>query len=268
MKLIAAIVALVLSTGWLYGEDRPAVVSKGEIEQIVREYILRHPEVLMESVRAYQERERIAAQQRSREAVVAKRRELFEDTASPATGKADAGIRIVQFFDYNCGYCRRVSPTIAKLLEERPDVQVIFKELPILGPESHLAARGALAARKQGGYLEFHRALMDLKSPANAAAIQETAGKLRLDISRLKADMESPEVQAILAENQRLAGAIAVRSTPSFVIGSELVSGAMDLPGFQALIAKALEQAGAAAAPKAEAPLAANAGQSSSRASR
>ena len=267
MKLITAIAALVLSAGCLYGEDRPAVVSKGEIEQIVREYILRHPEVLMESVRAYQERERIAAQQRSREAVVAKRRELFEDTASPAAGKA--GIRIVQFFDYNCGYCRRVSPTIAKLLEERPDVQVIFKELPILGPESHLAARGALAARKQGGYLEFHRALMDLKSPANAAAIQETAGKLRLDISRLKADMESPEVQAMLAENQRLAGAIGVRSTPSFVIGSELVSGAMDLPGFQALIAKARkEAAAAAAAPKAAAPLAANDGQSSSRASR
>jgi protein-disulfide isomerase len=266
MKLIAAIVALVLSAGWLYGEDRPAVLSKGEIEQIVRQYILRHPEVLMESVRAYQERERVAAQQRSREAV-AKRRELFEDTVSPVAGKADAEIRIVQFFDYNCGYCRRVSPTIAKLLEERPDVQVIFKELPILGPESHLAARGALAARKQGGYLEFHRALMDLKSPANAAAIEETAGKLGLDFSRLKAAMESPEVQAMLAENQRLAGAIGVRSTPSFVIGNEVVSGAMDLAGFQALIAKALE-ARAAAAPKAEAPLAANAGQSSSRASR
>lgn len=267
MKVNAAIVALVLSTGCLYGEDRPAVASKGEIEQIVREYIVRHPEVLIESVRAYQERERIAAQQRSREAVLAKRRELFEDAASPVAGKADAGIRIVQFFDYNCGYCRRVSSTVAKLLEERPDVQVIFRELPILGPESHLAARGALAARKQGAYLEFHHALMDLKSPATKAAIEETAGKLGLDIARLKADMVSAEVQAMLAENQRLAGAIGVQSTPSFVIGSELVSGAMDLPGFQALIAKALEEK-ASARPKAEAPLAANAGQSSSRAQR
>jgi protein-disulfide isomerase len=266
MKLIAAMITLVLSTGWLYGEDRPAVVSKGEIEKIVREYILRHPEVLMESVRAHQERERVAARQRSREAVRAKRHELFEDTASPLAGKAKADIRIVQFFDYNCGYCRRVSPTLAKLLQERPDVQIIFRELPILGPESHIAARAALASHKQGAYQEFHRALMDLKAPLNAAAIEETAGKLGLDIARLKADMDSAEVQSMLAENQRLAGAIGVQSTPSFVIGSELVSGAMDLAGFQELIAKTVNEK--ADAPKAEAPPAANASRNSSRAPR
>ncbi|MCC6862737.1 MAG: thioredoxin domain-containing protein [Bryobacterales bacterium] len=267
MKLIAGIVTLVLSSGWLYGESGPAVVSKGEIEQIVREYILRHPEVLMESVQAYQQRERAAAKQRSREAISAKRRELFEETAAPRAGSSHAGLRIVQFFDYNCGYCRRVSPTIAQLLKERPDVQVIFRELPVLGPESQLAARAALAAQKQGAYLEFHRALMDLKSPVNGAAVEETAARLGLDTARLKADMASAEVQAVLAENQRVAGAIGVRSTPSFVIGHELVSGALDMAGFQALITKALEEKAAAAA-KPEAPLAASAGRSSSPAPR
>jgi protein-disulfide isomerase len=266
-KLTAAVLALLLPSGLVHGEERSTALSKEDIEGIVHEYILRHPEVLIDSVRAHQERERIAAQQRSRGAILAKRRELFEDEASPVAGKAGASIRIVQFFDYNCGYCRRVSPTVAKLLEERADVQVVFRELPILGPDSHMAARGALAARKQGAYLAFHRALMDLKSPATAAAIEETAGKLGLDIARLKADMDSPEVQAVLAENQRLAAAIGVRSTPSFVIGSELVSGAIDLGKFHALIAKARDEK-AAAAPKAEAPLAANAGRSSNRAPR
>lgn len=220
-----------------------------ETERIVHEYILRHPEVLIDSVRAYQERERTAAERRSREAVVAKRRELFEEATSPVAGQADASVRIVQFFDYNCGYCRRVSPTLEKLLAEQGNPQVIFKELPILGPDSHLAARAALPARRQGAYLKFHRALMDRTSPATPAAIEGTSRKLGLDIARLRADMDSAEIQAILAENQRLASAIGVQSTPSFVIWNELVSGAMDLAGFQALIAKTMEETVARAQP-------------------
>lgn len=109
-----------------------------------------------------------------------------------------------------------------------------------------MAARGALAAHKQGAYVQFHRALMDLKSPTTAAAIEETGRKLGLDVARLKTDMDSAEIQAILTQNQRLASAIGVQSTPSFVIGNELVSGAMDLPGFQALITKAEEEKAAA----------------------
>jgi protein-disulfide isomerase len=193
MRLNRAIVslgvALLLSAGWLSGQDKPAPLSRVAIEQIVREYILQHPEVLMESVRAYQERERMAAEQRSRDALRAKRRELFEDAASPVAGKADAKVTFVQFFDYNCGYCRRVTPTLTKLLEQNK-VRLIFKEMPILGPESHMAARAALAAHKQGAYIQFHRALMELKSPVTLATIEETGRKLSLDVARLKTDMD------------------------------------------------------------------------------
>ncbi len=244
MKLDTAIVflsiTLLLPACRLYAQDKS--LSRAEIEQIVREYIMRHPEVLIDSVRAHQERERTAAQHKSREAVTAKRRELFEDDTSPVAGKPGAGVAIVQFFDYNCGYCRRVAPTLTKLLEQEQEVHLIFKELPILGPDSHIAARAALAAGKQGAYIPFHQALMGLKSPATMAAIEETGRKLRLDIDRLKVDMNSAEVQAILAQNQRLAHAIGVESTPSFVIGNEVVPGAMDLAAFQALIAKAAEK--------------------------
>jgi hypothetical protein len=115
---------------------------------------------------------------------------------------------------------------------------MIYKELPILGPDSHMASRAALAARKQGAYLAFHRELMSLNGPLTPAAIEDTGKKLGLDVARLKADMESKEVQGALTQNQRLANAIGVQSTPSFVIGGELISGAMDLTGFEELISK------------------------------
>jgi protein-disulfide isomerase len=231
--------ALLAFTGRTYAEEKPAAVSKSEIEQIVREYILRHPEVLVESVQAHQRRERMAAQQKSREAIAARRSELLEDAVSPVAGKADAPVTIVQFFDYRCAYCRRVAPTLAKLLEEQQNVRMIFRELPILGPESHMAASAALAAHRQGAYLNFHRELMRLNSPATPAVLEETAAKLGLNIARWKTDMNSPEIRTMLAQNQQLAAALGVKSTPSFVVGDELVSGALDRAGFQALIARA-----------------------------
>jgi protein-disulfide isomerase len=229
---------LVGSSSSLQAEDLLQGGSKAEIEGIVREYILRHPEVLMESVRAYQEREHLEAQRRSKDAIAMKRRELFDDAASPVAGSANADIAIVQFFDYKCGYCRRVSPIVAKLLEEHKNVRMIYKELPILGPESHLAARAALAAAKQGAYLRFHQELLSLNGPITPAVIEETGKKLQLDVAKLKADIGSKYIEALIIENQRLASAIGIQSTPSFVIGDELVSGALDRSRFEELIAK------------------------------
>jgi protein-disulfide isomerase len=236
--LVRLIMAVLTCTGGLYSQDGSTVLSRTDIEKIIKEYIVQHPEVLMDSVRAYRERERIETQRRSRDAVLTNRRELFEDAASPKAGKADAEVLIVQFFDYNCGYCKRVSPTLSKLLEEHRDVKVIFKELPILGAESHMASRAALAAEKQGAYLAFHRELMVSNGPITPATIEETGKKLGLDMERLRADMSSQEVAAILVRHQRLASAIGVQSTPSFVIGNELVSGAIDLSRFEELISK------------------------------
>jgi len=212
--------------------------SRPAIEQIVREYILQHPEVLMESVRLYQERERTAQKERSKEAVSARLSDLQQDPSSPVTGTA-AGVTVVEFFDYRCGYCKRAESTIMKLLADHPDIQFVFKEFPILGPESLVAAKAGLAAHKQGGYLKFHQALMTLPGPITMDAIEELAGKQGLNVSKLKTDMESPEVQSILRRNRELGRDLGVNSTPSFVIGSELVSGAMDAAAFERLIAQA-----------------------------
>ncbi len=149
------------------------------------------------------------------------------------------GVTGVEVFDYRCGFCKKAESAIRKLLADHPDIQLVFKEFPILGPESSVAAKAGLAAHKQGGYLKFHQALMALPGPITMVAIEELAGKQGLDVSKLKTDMESPEVQAILARNRDLGRDLGVKSTPSFVIGSELVQGAMDAAAFERLIAQA-----------------------------
>ena len=208
------------------------------IEQIVREYILQHPEVIIESFRLYKEREQTAQNEHSKEALSASLSDLQQDPSSPVTGAA-GGVTIVEFFDYHCGYCKKAEGTIEKVLADHPDIRFVLKEFPILGPESTLAAEAGLAADKQGGYLKFHRALMTLTGPITMDAIAELAGRQGLDVAKLKTDMESPEVRAILARNHDLGHKVGVRSTPSFVIGSELVSGAIDAAAFERLIAQA-----------------------------
>jgi protein-disulfide isomerase len=216
-------------------DEEPA---RPAIEKIVRAYILQHPEVLMESVRLYQERERTAQKERSKEAISTRRTDLQQDPSSPVAGTA-GGVTVVEFFDYRCTYCKGAEGSIRKLLADHPDIQFVFKEFPILGPESSVAAKAGLAANKQGAYLKFHQGLMTLTGPITMNAIEELAGKQGLDVSKLKADMESPEVQSILARNRELGLQVGVNSTPSFVIGSELVSGAMDAATFERLIAQA-----------------------------
>src|SRR5215471_8754863 len=212
--------------------------SRQAIEQIIHQYILQHPEVVRESVRLGEERERAEQKERTKAAVVAKRNDLQQDPSSPVVGKA-GGVTVVEFFDYHCGYCKRTESAIRKLLADHPDIQFVFKEFPILGAESSVAAKAGLAADKQGGYLKFHQALMALPGPITMVAIEELAGKQGLDVSKLKSDMESPEVQAILARNRNLGRDLGVKSTPSFVIGSELVQGVMDAPAFERLISQA-----------------------------
>jgi protein-disulfide isomerase len=216
--------------------------SRQGIEQIIHQYLLQHPEVVKESLRLYEERERAAQQERTKAAILARLKDIQQDPSSPVVGKA-GGVTVVEFFDYHCGYCKRTETAVRKLLADHPDVQFVFKEFPILGAESSLAAKAGLAAAKQDSYLKFHQALMDLSGPITMAALEELASKQGLDADKLKADMESAEVQSILTRNRDLAGDLGVRSTPTFVIGSELVQGAIDGAEFEKFIAQAQSRA-------------------------
>jgi protein-disulfide isomerase len=245
--IVAGILVLAASAGSAQEPTaRSAAQSRADVEQIVREYILQHPEVLLESVRRLQERERAAQQQRSKEAILARQADLLQDptspTAGPAAGIASDGAVIVFFFDYQCPHSKEASRTVMKLLSENPKLRVVFKEFPILGPESELAAKAALAAHNQGAYLRFHEALMATREPITPATVEQLGSWLGLDLAKLKADAESPEIRGIIERNYQLARALAFNSAPTFVVGSELVRGAADAATLQALIAKAQGQ--------------------------
>jgi protein-disulfide isomerase len=197
---------------------------RAEVERIVREYILEHPEVLIESVEQHRARLREAASRQKEAAVAAHQDRLTQDRDTPSAGAA-SGAAIVLFFDYRCGYCRRAEEGIWNLVDSSR-ARVIFKELPILGADSMLAARAALAAHRQNAYARFHRGLMTLDEISNAS-IAQLAAELKLDTDQLQADMMSDAVTKALQRNRDLAEALEIQATPAFVIGKSVHTGAL-----------------------------------------
>lgn len=225
-----------LAQGGTSATDRQA------IEQIVRDYLLEHPEVVLEALEALQHREEMAQAERQRAALAASREALTGTAAGPVAGNPAGDVTLVEFFDYQCGYCKSVHPSLKALLSRDGELRVVFKEFPILGPASLTAAQAALAAERQGKYLEMHNALMELRGTLDDAKILRAAASVGLDVERLKADMESPDVLAQIERNLRLAETLGVNGTPAFVVGDEIVPGAVPLEHLQQLIAR--ERAG------------------------
>lgn len=212
---------------------------KQAIEQIIREYLLTNPELLREVIAALGEREKLAAEGR-RQTLMKELRPLLErNPDDPVMGNPDGAITIVEFFDYQCGYCKTVKPTLAKILAGNPDVRVVMKEFPILGEPSVIAARAALAARQQGKYAALHDALMAFRGRLGEENILEIAAKAGLDIEKLKADMQAPAVEEAIRRNYQLAEQLEISGTPAFIIGDALAPGAINEEQFAKLIAEA-----------------------------
>ena len=224
-------------------QDAPPISSKtagrDPFEQRVREYLLKNPEVIMEALQILQERQRAAEAEGLKRTIAERSDEILNDPAAPVGGNPAGDVTLVEFFDYNCPYCRRVAPTMAELEEADPDLRVVYKEFPILGPGSQFAARAALASRKQGKYVPFHNALMQASEQVTEETVMEIARTVGLDPEQLRADMQDPSIQAAIARNLQLADALGIDGTPSFVIGDRLVPGAVELSTLQGLVARA-----------------------------
>ena len=209
------------------------------IEAIVRDYLTKNPEVMLDALEAAKEKLAKDAHDKAGAALASRRREIFEDPASPVAGNPKGDVSLVEFFDYRCPYCKQVEPSLEALLGEDRQLRLVYKEMPVLGPVSTMAARAALAARNQGKYDAFHRAMMSTKGQIDEAAVFKVAGSVGLDIDRLKHDMAGPEVERAIKANLELADALDIRGTPGFVIGEEIVPGAVDLRTLKQLIAEA-----------------------------
>ncbi len=209
------------------------------IEAIVRDYLIRNPEVMIEVLEAAKEKLSSDAQAQRTKALADRHQEIFEDPNAPVAGNLKGDVTLVEFFDYRCPYCKQVTPAIDALLAEDKQLRVVYKEFPVLGPESVTAARAALAARKQGKYEALHRALMETKGQINETAIFNAAKSAGIDVERLKRDMAAPEIDRMLKANHQLAAALDITGTPGFVVGDEIVPGAVSVDALRQLIATA-----------------------------
>jgi protein-disulfide isomerase len=210
---------------------------RGEIETIVRNYLIAHPEVLEEAMAELNKRQ-AAAEAEKHEASVAQNSDtIFNSPRGVVLGNKDGDVTFVEFFDYNCGYCKRAMADMLDLLKSDTKLKVVLKEFPVLGQGSVEAAQVAIAVRMQDPsgkkYLDFHQKLLGGRGPADKARAIAAAKDAGLDVGRIEKDLASPEVRATIEENFKLAEAMGMNGTPSYVIGKQIVVGAVGLDGLK-----------------------------------
>jgi protein-disulfide isomerase len=209
--------------------DAPPVsdAERANIEGVVHDYLLKHPEVIIQAVEAYQANLQADKDKAAKEALTKRESDLLHDPATQVLGNAASDCAIVEFFDNQCPYCQANEPEIQKLLKDDSKVKLVLKEFPILGPISLVASKAALASVKQGKYPQFHEALLAHKGHYDKAAlVDEIAKSVGLNIDQLHKDMDSPEIQAEIDKNLELGRALDINGTPGFVIGDQIIGGA------------------------------------------
>ncbi|UVT17253.1 MAG: DsbA family protein [Nitrospira sp.] len=205
----------------------------------IERYIRTHPEVIVQSLQAMEAKRQAELQERQKTAVAAKQKELLHDPTSPVSGNPKGEITVVEFYDYRCGYCKKAASAVTELQKEDRRVRVVYKDFPILGEPSELAAKAALASQAQGKHQAFHEALLASHADMTREAILKIAVRVGLDAKRLETDMADPKWQAVIEKNRALANDLGISGTPGFIVGTELVPGALDLNGLKELIARA-----------------------------
>ena len=210
---------------------------RGDIETIVRNYLIAHPEVLEEAMAELNKRQAAADAEKHEASIASNADAIFNSPRGVALGNKDGDVTFVEFFDYNCGYCKRAMADMLDLMKSDPKLKVVLKEFPVLSPGSVEAAQVAVAVRMQDPtgkkYLDFHQKLLGGRGPADKAHAMAAAKEAGLDMAKIEKDLASPEVKATIEENFKLAEAMGMNGTPSYVIGKQVVVGAVGLDGLR-----------------------------------
>lgn len=212
---------------------------RASLDQAIHDYLMAHPEVILDALKAAQQQADAQAVEQSRLVIATKRKELLDSPDDLVQGNPKGDVTLVEFFDYRCPYCKQIEPSLDALLKEDGKLRIVYKEFPILGEASVYAAHVALAAKKQGKYAEFHRAMMGTKGDIGDETALNVATSLGLDASRIKADMSAPEVDKVIDKNYALADALSIQGTPAIIVGDTLIPGAVDLDTLRKDIAAA-----------------------------
>lgn len=226
--------------------SRAQAVSDGqrvEFEKIIKEYLIKNPEILEEMSAELQKRQ-AAAEALKHQAAVQKNAEvIFNSPRGVIVGNRNGDVNFVEFFDYNCGYCKKAMVDMLELMKADPKLRVVLKEFPVLGPSSLEAAQVAIAVRMQDPtgkkYLDFHQRMLNGRGQADKARSMAAAKDAGADMAKLEKDLASPEIRATLEENFKLAEDMGLNGTPSYVIGKQVVVGAVGLEGLSKKISEA-----------------------------
>lgn len=206
---------------------------KQQIEQVIHDYLVTKPEVLIEASKSLQQKQMSDVSTKAKAAIVKNAASLFSTVQAPKFGDAAGDITIVEFLDYQCGHCKQMSPVIGELLKADPKVQIVIRGLPIFGDASKSATKAVIASFKQGTdkFVKFHDGLLTTTNPLNDKNIFDIAKKTGLNVAKLKKDMASKEVDDQIAENFRLAKEIGLMGTPAFILGNRDYSKTEFVPG-------------------------------------
>ena len=214
---------------------------RGEIESIIKEYIQNNPEKIIEAIQNLRLKEEVKKHEKIKNNLINFQSELFNDPDTPVGGNQNGDVTIVEFFDYRCGYCKRVLPDLIKLIALDKDIRFIFKEFPILGPQSITASKAGLAAwiLDKTKYQSFHKAMMKAKGATTKSRVMNLAANSGYDVNDLQKTMNTPRIDKILEKNYSLAKALDINGTPAFIIGDKVIRGAIDLETLKNLISEA-----------------------------
>lgn len=205
---------------------------KKELGDVIRQYLMENPEVVRDAMQELERKQQEAENAARTDTLKAMSSEIFRSKDDLIGGNPNGKVTLVEFFDYNCGYCKRAFPDVMKMIDTDKDLKLVMKEFPILGPGSVYAARAALASRKQGKYWEYHMALMAHEGRIDESVADQIAQATGLDVKKLKADMATDEVNQVIARNMQLADALNIQGTPAFIIDETVIPGAV---GYEAL---------------------------------
>lgn len=211
---------------------------KAAIKDVVKEYLLENPEIIREALQELERRTAEEERERQQQLISENKDELVNEKVSFVTGNKDGDITVVEFFDYNCPYCRQALKDLMKLIENDKNVKVVFKEYPILGEASKDASLAALAARKQGKYMEYHTALLSAKGRINKAAIERVAKEVGLDVEQLKKDMASKEVEDELQQNIDVGIKLGINGTPTFIFNDQVIPQVLPYEAMKSIVEK------------------------------
>ena len=241
-KLIFAVTVVMILAGFVpLNAQNNGKPDKEAIEKIVREYLLTHPEIIREAIEALQQKEEAQKKQATAASMKKFSSEIYADADAPVLGNAKGDVTVVVFYDYFCSYCRKTMPGLQDLIAKDAALKIIYKQFPILGPDSLVAAKAALAAERQGKFGAFNQAMLASGS-GSEQAIKAIADRVGLDYAKLQMDMKDPKIATAIGRNINLARSLSIAGTPAYLVGDQFIPGAISTESLAKIVAAEREK--------------------------